>query len=263
MFERRGPLLARLLEATGVEGIIARGERGLAEKEGIPAEFEEVIGSLPNGPVSIVENELTYLVDLGRGQKTGFYLDQRDNRVAAASYCRGRRVLDLFCFTGGFSFNARRHGEADSVLGVESSAPAVARARENAARNGIDRVRFEEGKVLPVLERLRTEGERFGTVICDPPKYAQRGMDVDHALKGYLRLNRAALEVLEPGGVLVTCSCSGSIDRALFAQLLGQVAEQSGRDLQILDQRGQPPDHPVSASCLETEYLKCFICRVS
>lgn len=262
IYERRALILDQLRALTGVEGIVARGERGTSEKEGIPAEFEEIVGTLPETPVSIVENELSYRVDLARGQKTGFYLDQRDNRRAVAPYCRDRRVLDLFCFTGGFALNALRHGGAASVLGVDGSSPAIDQARENAAINSIDRVEFEEGKVLPVLERLKTEARRFGVVICDPPKFAQRGKDVDNALKGYLRLNQAALDVLEPDGILVTCSCSGSIDRGLFAQLLGQVAEQSGRTIQILDQRGQPPDHPVSASCLETEYLKCFICRV-
>jgi len=262
VYERRAFFLDRLNELTGAEGIVARGERGISEKEGVPADLELIVGTVPDDPVSIVENELTYRVDLARGQKTGFYLDQRDNRRAVASYCRDRRVLDLFCFTGGFALNARRHGGAASVLGVDSSSQAIDRARQNATVNAVDRVEFEEGKVLQVVERLKTEGRRFGVVICDPPKFAQRGKDVDNALKGYLRLNQAALDVLEPDGILVTCSCSGSVDRGLFAQLLGQVAEQSGRTIQILDQRGQPPDHPVSASCLETEYLKCFICRV-
>jgi 23S rRNA (cytosine1962-C5)-methyltransferase len=118
------------------------------------------------------------------------------------------------------------------------------------------------GEAHQVLERLQADGQRFGVVICDPPKYARQAKDVEHALKGYLRLNLAALDVLSPDGILVTCSCSGLVGRDLFADLLGQVAEQSRRPIQILDQRGQAPDHPVSASCLETEYLKCMICRV-
>ncbi|MHC5544893.1 class I SAM-dependent rRNA methyltransferase, partial [Singulisphaera rosea] len=113
------------------------------------------------------------------------------------------------------------------------------------------------------LETLRSGGRRCGVVICDPPKFARHPRGVEDALKGYLRLNRAALDVLEPGGILVTCSCSGLVDRGLFADILGQIAELSGRSIQILEQRGQAPDHPISASCLETEYLKCFICRVS
>ena len=262
IYERRDSMIERLRELTGAEGIIARGDKGTGEKEGIPADFEEIVGALPDGPATIEENDVRYLVDLGRGQKTGFYLDQRDNRRAAAEYFRDRRVLDLFCFTGGFALNARKHGGASSVLGVDSSGPAIARARENAALNDIDGVEFEEGKVQVVLERLKNDGRRFEAIVCDPPKYAQRSSDVPNALKGYLRVNRAAIDLLEPGGILVACSCSGAIDRTLFSQILGQLAEQSGRMIQILDQRGQPPDHPISASCLETEYLKCLICRV-
>jgi 23S rRNA (cytosine1962-C5)-methyltransferase len=262
LFERRDMLLRLLADRTGAEGIVVRSERGIASREGLRSGDQESRGSVPDGPVDIVEHGLKYRVDLRAGQKTGFYLDQRDNRRAVASYCRGRRVLDLFCFTGAFSLNALKHGEAGEVMGVDSSATAIERAREHAAINGVDRATFEVGDVLEVLERLRAEGRRFGAVICDPPKYARQAKDVEHALKGYLRLNRAALDVLAPDGVLVTCSCSGLVGRELFADLLGQVAEQSGRPIQILEQRGQAADHPVSASCLETEYLKCMICRV-
>ncbi len=202
-------------------------------------------------------------MDLKAGQKTGFYLDQRDNRRAVAAYCRGRRVLDLFCYTGGFALNALKHGGAEAVLGIDGSAPIIEIARHHAVINHLGRARFEAADVFDTLATLRANGERFGVVICDPPKFARHARGVEDALKGYLRLNRAALDVLEPGGVLVTCSCSGLVDRGLFADVLGQVAELSGRSIQILEQRGQAPDHPVSASCLETEYLKCFICRVS
>ncbi len=262
LYERRELLLRLLAAQTGAEGIIARTERGIASREGLRAGAEDPVGSVPDGPVEIVEHGLRYRVDLRTGQKTGFYLDQRENRTAVASYSRGRRVLDLFCFTGAFSLNAVAHGEAAESIGVDSSAAAVGRAREHAAINGIDRVRFDVGDVLEVLERLRSEGQRFGMVICDPPKYARQARDVEHALKGYLRLNLAALDVLAPDGILATCSCSGLVGRELFTDLLGQVAEQSRRPIQILEQRGQAPDHPVSASCLETEYLKCMICRV-
>jgi 23S rRNA (cytosine1962-C5)-methyltransferase len=171
-------------------------------------------------------------------------------------------VLDLFCFSGGFSLNAARVG-AVRTLGIDSSAPAIDLARHHAAINRLDTAEFEIGDVLEVLHRLRADQRRFDVVICDPPKYAKQAKDVEHALKGYLRLNLAALEVLEPDGILVSCSCSGLVGRELFADLMGSVAEQSARPIQILEQRGQAPDHPVSASCLETEYLKCLICRVS
>src|SRR5262249_9609652 len=128
---------------------------------------------------------------------------------------------------------------------------------------GLNGVEFESGDVLTVVDRLSNVGERFGVVICDPPKFARHARGVEDALKAYLRLNRAAVDLIEPDGVLVTCSCSGLVDRGLFADMVAQVAELSGRSIQILEQRGQAPDHPVSASCLETEYLKCFICRVA
>jgi 23S rRNA (cytosine1962-C5)-methyltransferase len=262
LYERREMLLRVLAERTSVEGIVARTERGIASREGLQAGEVQLIGSVPDGPVEIVEHALRYRLDLRAGQKTGFYLDQRDNRAAVATYCRGRRVLDLFCFTGAFSLSAIRHGAASEAIGIDTSAPAIERACEHAAINGIDRARFEAGDVLETLARLRAEGQQFDAVICDPPKYARQAKDVEHALKGYLRLNRAALDVLAPDGILVSCSCSGLVGRELFADLLGQVAEQSGRPIQILEQRGQAPDHPVSASCLETEYLKCMICRV-
>ncbi len=261
LFERRELLLQLLAEATGAEGMILRTERGIAQKERLPTGQEIVAGSIPEGDVSIIENGLTYHVDLRAGQKTGFYLDQRLNRQAAAGYCRGRQVLDLFCFTGGFSLTAVRSGAA-GALGIDSSSNAIARAREHAAINGLAGAQFEEGDVFEVLERLHTEGKRFGVVICDPPKFARQAGDVERALKGYLKLNIAALQVLEPGGVLVTCSCSGLVGRELFADVIASAAEQSGRPIQILEQRGQAPDHPISASCLETEYLKCVICGV-
>ncbi len=133
---------------------------------------------------------------------------------------------------------------------------------EHAALNQITGVQFETADVLESLAKLREQGERFDVLICDPPKYAKQPKDIEHALKGYLRLNVAAVDVLERDGILVTCSCSGLIGRDLFSDLIGSVAEQTGRPIQILEQRGQAPDHPVSASCLESEYLKCLVCRV-
>jgi 23S rRNA (cytosine1962-C5)-methyltransferase len=262
LYGRREVLLRLLLEQTGAEGILARAERGIAEQEGLHLHDETLVGTLPDAPIEIVEDGLTYLVDLKAGQKTGFYLDQRDNRRTVAAYVLEKRVLDLFCYTGGFALTALRHGGATAALGIDSSATAIALARQNAVANRLGTARFEVADVFDTLELLRARGERFGVVICDPPKFARHPRGVEEALKGYLRLNRAAIDVLEPDGVLVTCSCSGLVDRALFADVLGQVAELAGRPIQILEQRGQAADHPISASCLESEYLKCFICRV-
>jgi 23S rRNA (cytosine1962-C5)-methyltransferase len=243
--------------------VILRGEKGIPSQEGLKVEEGVVFGRLPEGPVEIVENGVSYSVDLATGQKTGFFLDQRDNRRAVANYARNRRVLDLFCYTGGFSLNALKNGEATSTLGFDTSERAIELARQNAVLNQTPSARFEQADVFDALEDLRHAGEKFGLVICDPPKFARHPKALEDAIKGYLRLNRAAVNVVEPGGLLVTCSCSGLVDRTMFLDILGQVAELSGRPIQILEQRGQAPDHPVSASCLETEYLKCVIVRVT
>jgi len=263
LFERRELLTTILSELTGASGIVLRTERGMASQEGLEAEDGTIFGAEPTGPVEVVEHELTYRVDVRTGQKTGFYLDQRDNRLAVAGHAKGKRVLDLFCYTGGFALNALKHGGAAHALGIDVSAAAVEAARANAVANGLHAARFEASDAFEALDRLRASGQKFGLVICDPPKFARHPKALEDALKGYLRLNRAALDVLEPDGVLVTCSCSGHVERGMFADMLGQVAELSGRPIQILEQRGQAADHPVSASCLETEYLKCFVCRVA
>ena len=264
LLRRRELLVELLMELTAAEGLIARPDRAVAAEEGLNRQDIHIVGRIPDEPVTIVENDIPFQVALTTGQKTGFYCDQRENRRAVARYCRGKRVLDLFCYTGGFSLSALLHGGAASVLGVDSSAPAVTQAHRNAKLSnlGRDRASFEGGDVLKVIQRLEEQGEPFDVVICDPPKYAGHAADVQAALKGYRRLNLAAISVLAPGGILATCSCSGLVDRRAFLEVLGLVAEESGRPIQILEQRGQAPDHPVSAACPESDYLKCFICRV-
>ena len=259
---RRNLLVDWLATETGASGVILRGEKGVPAQEGLKVEEGWIRGEPPGQPLLIRDGSLRFEVDLNAGQKTGFYLDQRENRRIVAGYARGRRVLDLCCYTGGFALHALAGG-ATAALGVDGSRTAIALAQRNAQANNLaDPARFEAADVFETLESIRGEGEIFGLVICDPPKFASHAKAVDDAVKGYLRLNRAAIHVLEPGGILVTCSCSGLIPRADFAAILGRVAELSGRSLQILEQRGQAADHPVSASCLETDYLKCVIARV-
>jgi 23S rRNA (cytosine1962-C5)-methyltransferase len=265
LFERRELLLDLLAERTGCEGILLRTERGIASREGLnlPPQTDAAKGTLPDAPITIEENGLSFEVDPRAGQKTGFYLDQRTNRPAVAALASGRRVLDLFCYTGAFALSCLANGGATYSMGVDSSAPAIDLARKNAVSNRQGHARFETADVFETLAKLRDANEKFGLVICDPPKFARSSQAVDDAVRGYIRLNTAALSVLEPGGVLATCSCSGHVGRDAFAQMLGLVAESTGRTIQILDQRGQSADHPVSASCLESDYLKCFLCRVS
>jgi 23S rRNA (cytosine1962-C5)-methyltransferase len=201
-------------------------------------------------------------VDLRTGPKTGFYLDQRENRQAAATYLGGRRVLDLFCFSGGFSLAAAKLGGAHEVLGIDSSDKAIALARANAELNGVTNARFVQEDCFQALERRVAAAERFSAVILDPPKFTRTRQSVNDALRAYHRINRLAVELLEPDGILVTCSCSGSVSREDFLAMLAGVAQKTRRGLQVLEQRGAAPDHPVSPTCPENEYLKCFVCRV-
>ncbi len=262
MAQRLSSLTPMLVELLHPRGIVLRNERGLAQVEGIHLTEGLHWGQMPEGPVFIDEYGLRYGVDLREGQKTGFYLDQRENRRAAAAYCRGRRVLDLFCYSGGFGLAALKLGGAREVVGVDGSQKALALARANAELNGVSNIHLEQGDGFETLDALRAAGERFGAIVLDPPKFARSRAALDDALMAYHRLNRGAAELLEPGGILVTCSCSGHVTREDFLHMLAGVAQRSGRDIRVLEQRGAAPDHPVSASCLESEYLKCFICRV-
>ena len=262
MAVRLPQIVPMLVEMLHPRGIMLRTERGVSRSEGIELRDGPYWGAPPDGPILIVDNGLTYEVDLAEGQKTGFYLDQRENRVAAARYLRDRRVLDMFCYSGGFALAASALGHAREVLGVDTSERAVLLAAANAQRNGLENVRFQQGDGFETLESLLAAGERFGGVILDPPKFARSRGAVDEALRAYHWLNRLGVSLLEPGGILVTCSCSGHVTREDFLYMLVGVAQQTHREIQILDQRGASPDHPVSAACLESEYLKCFVCRV-
>ncbi len=259
--QREDTIVAHLVETLHPRGIYRRTERGIGEAEGLSLRDGPLWGEAPEGPVSITENDIVFDVEMRTGQKTGFYLDQRINRLTARTWASGRRALDLCCYTGGFALNLARGGATD-VLGIDVSTAAIELARRNAERNAIASVRFETSDVFSALEALAAAGERFGIIVCDPPRFARSRRSVEQAIGGYQRLNELALRVLDHDGILITCSCSGQVSREDFASVLGLVAEHAGRPIQILEQRGQPPDHPVSASCPETNYLKCFVCRV-
>jgi 23S rRNA (cytosine1962-C5)-methyltransferase len=259
----RLPVIAPILmELTGAKGIVIRTEKGVKQAEGLELRDGPYCGELPPEAIEIIENGLRFAVDLSEGQKTGCYLDQRENRKAAAAYLRGRRVLDMFCYNGGFSLTASSLGGAGEILGVDAGAKAVAAAEQNARINGIANVRFQTGDAFKTLEQLAENGDKFEAVILDPPKFARSRSSLPDALRAYHWLNRLALSVLTPGGILITCSCSGHVSRQDFADMLVGVSQQTHRGIQILEQRGASPDHPVMTSCPEGEYLKCFICRV-
>jgi 23S rRNA (cytosine1962-C5)-methyltransferase len=262
MAQRIDSIVGILQDLVAPRGIVLRTEKNMAQLEGVEVAEGHVWGELPAGTIEIQEHGLRYQIDLHDGQKTGFYLDQRDNRRAAAAYCRDRRVLDMFCYTGGFAMCAARLGGAGEVLGIDTSKKAVAAARTNAALNDLTNVKFDTGDGFQTLDALLSQGRQFDAVILDPPKFARSKSSVNQALMAYHRLNRAAVGLLPPGGMLVTCSCSGGVTREDFLLMLSGVAQKSGRDIQILEQRTAAADHPVLATCLETEYLKCFVCRV-
>jgi 23S rRNA (cytosine1962-C5)-methyltransferase len=259
--QRRELFAELLVELLQPEGIFLRTERGIGQLEGLELHDGPLWGQIPAAPVVIEEDGLRFLVNLVEGQKTGFYLDQRDNRAAVAQLAAGRRVLDAFCYSGGFALHAARAG-AGAVVGVDVSEPALALARDNARTNGLEQVSFVRADVFAQLDQLVAAGERFGLVVLDPPKFARARGAVEEALRGYRRLQTLALRLLQPDGFLVTCCCSGLITTEMLEDLLAQLAVEENRDVQILERRGQAPDHPVSVGCPESSYLKCLISRV-
>jgi 23S rRNA (cytosine1962-C5)-methyltransferase len=260
----RKDLLLDLLEAQlRPRGIWLRTEKGIRESENLEQADGLARGSEPPRPLFISENGVRYGVDVVQGHKTGFYLDQRDNRAAISRYVAGRRVLDLFCYTGGFGIAALKTGQAREVHAVDSSEAALSLARANAELNGVlAGFHTVKADAFEELERLAAAGELFDTVILDPPKLTRHRAGLSKALRGYHSLNQLALRVLKPGGMLVTCSCSGLVGRDDFVAMLASVSQRSGRAIQILESRGQAADHPTSVHCVESSYLKCYICRV-
>jgi len=263
MAERLDVICDSLENLLRPRGILLRGaERGLGKLEGLHLPDRQLRGERPDGPIFVEEHGLRFGVDLTEGQKTGYYLDQRENRQAAAAYAAGRRVLDMFCYSGGFGVASAISGNASSVLSVDSSIKAVSLARANAELNNATTMSVEQADAFEKLSSLHEKGEKFGMVILDPPKFARSRASASDALRAYHRINRLGVDLLEPGGILVTCSCSGAISRDDFLMMLSAVGQRSGRTLQLLEHRGAAIDHPVNLHCLEGEYLKCSIVRV-
>jgi 23S rRNA (cytosine1962-C5)-methyltransferase len=261
---RREMLLDLLDAKLHPRGIWLRTEKGIRESENLEQADGLARGSEPHSPLLVAEHGVRYGIDVIQGHKTGFYLDQRDNRTAVARYVAGHRILDMFCYTGGFGLSALKTGGAREVVGVDVSEAALTLARANAELNGVsDKTRFVKSDAFEELQRLANAGEMFDTVILDPPKLTRHRAGLAKALRGYHSLNQLALRVLVPGGILVSCSCSGLVGRDDFVAMLASVSQRSGRPIQILESRSQSADHPVSVHCLESSYLKCYICRVA
>jgi 23S rRNA (cytosine1962-C5)-methyltransferase len=260
--QRKETIVGLLVELMQPAGIYLRTERGIGAQEGLELQDGPLWGEVPTQSIGFEENGVKFLVNLAEGQKTGFYLDQRDNRKAVAKYAVGRRVLDAFSYTGGFGLHCAKAGAA-SVVCVDGSEGAVELGRQNAELNGLAQaISFVRADVFKQLEQAVQQGEKYGLVILDPPKFARSQSAVETALRGYRRLQGLALQLLEPEGVMAVCCCSGVIKLQEIEEISAQVATEAKRPMQILERLGQPPDHPISLSCPETSYLKGVISRV-
>ncbi|MFA6506644.1 MAG: class I SAM-dependent rRNA methyltransferase [Treponemataceae bacterium] len=243
-------------------GVVERDEAHVRELEGLPLRTEILSGAYPEGGILIFENGLPFAVDLIGGQKTGHFLDQKANRAAAASYAQGRRVLDACCNTGGFGIHAARAG-ATSVVCVDSSAHALAAVTRNAVLNGVaDRVASVEGNVFDLLRSYERAKEHFGLIVLDPPAFAKSRSALEGAIRGYKEINLRSMNLLDRGGVLVTCSCSYAMDEARFKSIVADASRDAGRRLRLLESRYQSSDHPILIGYDESLYLKCNIYEV-
>ncbi len=253
----REPLIEILRDASGCARVYERSDTGARELEGLAPRAGAVSGAEPDGPIRILEHEIKYEVDVVSGQKTGFYLDQRDNRRRVGLLAAGREVLDCFCYTGGFSLSALSGG-ARSVLSVDSSAPALELARRNLALNGLEAGRSDwlEADVFRALRKLRDEGRQFDLMVLDPPKFAPTPKDAARAARGYKDINLNALRLLRPGGLLATFSCSGGVSPELFQKIVAGAAADAGVSLVLRERFSAAPDHPVLVEFPEGEYLK-------
>jgi 23S rRNA (cytosine1962-C5)-methyltransferase len=212
-------------------------------------------------PTVISEHGVRFRVAPGGKHKTGFFLDQRDNRKALAAHCRGRRVLDLCCNTGGFAVYAKTLGAAEEVVGIDLDEQAISLAKQNANLNQA-RIRFVQADLFPWLRETVGHGQRFDVVVLDPAKQTRDQEEIDFALKRYFDMNKLALQAVEPGGLYLTCSCTGLVSEEMFLETLRRAAWQAGRALQVLALSGAGADHPFLVHVPEGRYLKAVFCRV-
>ena len=260
------PLLLEVLRSDGqrIDGIYERNDAAIRELEGLGQYKGWWGGEHPDSPVTeICENGIRYIVDVENGQKTGFFLDQKYNRLAAARIARGRRVLDCFTHTGSFALNAARGG-AERVTAVDISASATENARENARLNGLeDRIEFLTEDIFELLPRLEAQGERgFDFIILDPPAFTKSRRTVRDAERGYKEINYRAMKLLPRGGYLATASCSHFMPAELFEKTLLSAAADAGVELRQIEARQQAPDHPILRNVPETSYLKFYLFQV-
>lgn len=256
----RDTVVSTLRDSCAPEGIYERSDLPERELEGLARRTGVMDGVPPPQQAEIVEGGARLLVDIAGGQKTGLFLDQRLNRAAAATYAAGRTVLNCFAYSGGFSVHSGLAG-ATEVTSVDISAEACRLARENMARNGFADASVIEANCFNYLRDASDAGRTFGEIILDPPAFARGKSTIEGASRGYKEINLRAIKMLEPGGILVTCSCSRPLTPRDFLGLVWSAALDAGRELQILEERGQAPDHPALLNAPETSYLKCVILR--
>ena len=248
---------AMLVELLAPAGILARNDPRVRALEGLPQSIDVLHGDVPDFVV-VREGPVEYDVDLRKGQKTGLFLDQRENREAAARYARGR-LLDCFSYNGGFALRlARTCPEAEAL---DISADAVARIRANAIRNAVPHLQAREVNVFDELRRLERAGARYDTIVLDPPAFAKNKASIPNAMAGYKEINLRAMRLLNPGGHLVTCSCSYNVNEEMFGSVIHDASIDSHTPMTIVEKRMQGRDHPVLVGVPETYYLKCFILR--
>ena len=263
-----------LLELTGLTKIYERSDADVRELEGLPVRVGPLRGSINQSLLTITENDLKFNVNLESGHKTGFYLDQRENRLRVRGLAAGRDVLDCFCYTGGFTVNALAGG-AKSVLSVDASADALSLCRENVALNDdlshlpapsavegslVTQHAGLEGDVFQLLRKFRDEGRSFDLIVLDPPKFAPTAAQAEKAARGYKDINLLGFKLLRPGGILVTFSCSGGVDADLFQKIVASAALDAGVEAQIVEHLFQSADHPVALNFPEGAYLKGLVC---
>ncbi len=259
----RKALVGALVQATGCARVYERSDSEVRGLEGLEPVTGWAYGSAPEGEISILENGVRLGVDYAGGHKTGFYLDQRDNRALLGRLAAGKSVLNCFCYTGGFSLQALGGGAA-SVLSIDSSGPALARARANLALNPelpVERAEWLEADVFQALREFRKEGRSFDLIVLDPPKFAPSAAHANRAARAYKDINLLGFRLLKPGGLLMTYSCSGGIGLELFQKIVAGAALDAGRNARIVQRLAGAADHPVALDFPEGEYLKGLLCQ--
>lgn len=258
----RSTIIAALKEFCSPAGIIERSDEAVREKEGLTQRKELVLGTPPEGGVCFLENGMKLIADIENGHKTGFYLDQRDSRLIVGKYAKDKVVLNCFSFSGGFAVAAMRNG-AKQVINVDESEPALAIAKRNLELNGLESTAddFVRADVFKYLRDLKAAGKKFDMVILDPPKFVASSAQIDRACRGYKDLNLLGMQLLNPGGLLATFSCSGLISRELFQKVVFGASVDAKSEMQIVQHLSQSEDHPTLLSFPESLYLKGLLLR--